>query len=60
MKILDVVCSDCGAKFEILENFPKELLSCPACESKDLKFTVTDKEFKGCGGSCSGCSSSCE
>ena len=57
MKIVAVKCNDCEASFEILENFPKELLHCPGCESANLTLTKTDREFSGCGGSCSDCSS---
>lgn len=57
MKIVEVKCKDCKASYEILENFPKELLSCPSCKSKKLTFKKTDREFEGCGGNCSGCSS---
>lgn len=57
MKIVSVSCNDCEAKFEILENFPEELLHCPACESKNLTKTKTDKEFQGCGGGCDDCES---
>jgi len=57
MKILEATCGDCQAKFEILENLPKEFLRCPACESANLKLKKTDREFKGCRGSCSSCSS---
>lgn len=57
MKIVEVSCKNCKAKFEILENFPKDLLRCPSCESRDLVFKVTDREFKGCGGGCSSCDS---
>lgn len=57
MKIVEVKCNDCEASYEILENFPKELLSCPACKSKNLDFEITDKDFNGCGGSCGDCSS---
>jgi Zn finger protein HypA/HybF involved in hydrogenase expression len=57
VKIIAVECNGCEAKFEILENFPKELLACPACDSKDLKLTPTEKEFSGCGGGCDSCSS---
>ena len=60
MKIVEVTCSDCSAKYEALEGFPREMLSCPSCGSKVLLFEVTEKEFKGCGSSCSGCSSSCK
>lgn len=59
MKVAEVVCKDCKAKYEVLENFPKELLACPACESKDLDFRLTKREFEGCEGSCSSCNS-CE
>lgn len=57
MKIISVLCNDCGAKFEILENFPAELLRCPACESKNLTKKKTNREFRGCSGSCGNCSS---
>ena len=59
MKIVEVKCQDCDAEYEILENFPREMLACPACKSKKLAFTNTDREFNGCGGSCSSCST-CE
>ncbi len=59
MNIIDVKCKDCEADYEILENFPKKLLSCPSCKSKNLEFKKTDKEFGGCRGGCSDCSS-CE
>jgi predicted nucleic acid-binding Zn ribbon protein len=59
MKIVEAKCTDCGAKYEVLENFPKELLICPGCDSKKIDLKVTGREFKGCGGSCSDCSS-CE
>jgi predicted nucleic acid-binding Zn ribbon protein len=57
VKIVAVTCNSCAATFEILENFPQELLHCPGCESKDLKLTKTGREFKGCGGGCGDCSS---
>lgn len=57
MKIAEVQCKECKAKYEVLENFPKELLVCPACESKELDFKLTDKDFEGCGGGCSSCDS---
>ncbi len=59
MKIAKVKCKNCKAEFEVLENFPKDLLVCPGCESKEMDFEITEEEFTGCGGSCSGCSS-CE
>ncbi|MDD3678643.1 MAG: zinc ribbon domain-containing protein [Patescibacteria group bacterium] len=59
MKIVEAKCLDCGAKYEILENFPKELLICPGCDGKNIELKKTDKEFRGCGGGCSSCSS-CE
>lgn len=57
MKIVEVKCKDCAAEYEALESFPREMLACPACGSKKLEFKLTDKEFKGCGGSCSSCDS---
>lgn len=57
MKIVEVSCKQCQAEFEILESFPKELLACPACQSKELDQKITDREFSGCGGGCSDCSS---
>jgi DNA-directed RNA polymerase subunit RPC12/RpoP len=59
MKIVEVKCNNCKAEYETLESIPKEAISCPGCESKDLTFTETDKEFNACGGGCSGCSGSC-
>lgn len=59
MKIIEVKCNKCEAEYETLESIPKDAISCPGCNSKDLTFTETDKEFKSCDGSCSGCGSSC-
>lgn len=60
MKIVEVKCNDCGALFETLESFPKEMIACIACESKNLEFKVTEREFEGCGGGCEGCTSCSE
>jgi Zn finger protein HypA/HybF involved in hydrogenase expression len=57
MKIVEASCKDCGASFEILENFPMELLVCPSCQSKEIELKPTDREFSGCGGGCDDCSS---
>lgn len=59
MKIVEVTCKGCKAKFETLEGVPKNIISCPSCDSKDLNIKVTKKEFKGgCGGGpASNCSS---
>jgi DNA-directed RNA polymerase subunit RPC12/RpoP len=59
MKIIEVLCESCEATFETLDAFPKDQIACPACGEKKLKFTETEREFKGCGGSCDSCSS-CE
>lgn len=57
MKIVEVHCRNCQAKFETLDVFPKEQIKCPSCDSEELDFTETEKEFKGCGGGCDNCSS---
>jgi DNA-directed RNA polymerase subunit RPC12/RpoP len=58
MKIAEITCGDCKAKFETLDSIPEEMLSCVSCGSKNLKKKVTKKEFEGgCGGGCGDCSS---
>jgi len=59
MKIVEVKCNKCKAEYETLESVPKEAISCPGCESKDLTFTETDREFTSCGGGCGSCSGNC-
>lgn len=59
MKIVEIKCLDCGAVFEGIESYPKELIECISCGSKNLDFTETDREFEGCGGQCGDCTS-CE
>ncbi len=55
MKIIEVKCRGCQAEFEILENFPKEFLSCPGCGGKELKLSPTEREFEGCESACLSC-----
>jgi len=58
VKIVEITCKNCKAKFETLESMPKNMISCPSCDGKDLSFKVTEREFEGgCGGGCSDCSS---
>lgn len=58
MKVVEASCTNCKAKFETLESVPKNMLSCPSCNSKELVLKVTNKEFEGgCGGGCSDCAS---
>lgn len=59
MKIIEIKCEDCKAEFEALEGFPQEMVSCIACQGKNLTFTPTEREFEGCGGNCNSCDS-CE
>lgn len=59
MKIVEVTCTECEAQFETLDVFPKEEIKCPGCGATKLTFKETEKEFKGCGGSCGSCNS-CE
>jgi DNA-directed RNA polymerase subunit RPC12/RpoP len=57
MKIVEVKCKGCKAVYETLESVPKEAIACPGCGSKELSFKKTEKEFKGCAGSCGNCDS---
>lgn len=60
MKIVEVLCEDCKAKYETLEGLPQEQMKCPGCGSAKLKFNPTEREFTGCGGGCTNCSSECK
>lgn len=58
MKIVEITCKKCKAKFETLESVPKNMLFCPSCQGKKLSFKTTEKEFEdGCGSGCSDCAS---
>lgn len=58
MKIVELKCKHCKAKYETLESVPREAITCPACGKKDFSYKKTEREFKPeCSGSCQGCKS---
>jgi DNA-directed RNA polymerase subunit RPC12/RpoP len=55
MKIAEIKCKKCKAEYETLESVPKDAISCPGCGGKEIEYTITDREFSGCGGGCKSC-----